>query len=67
MRNPALLARRQWALADQIGGGDGLSAVVHRLRHLDVECGDVDSVIDIDTPADLAHAPAAQPRTGDAE
>jgi CTP:molybdopterin cytidylyltransferase MocA len=66
MRNPVLLARRQWTLADQIEGDTGLSAVVRRLKPLEVECGDVGSVIDIDTPADLAHASAAQPRTGDA-
>ena len=66
MRNPVPLARRQWTPADQLEGDTGLSAVVRRLRPLEVECGDVGSVIDIDTPADLAHALAAQPRTGDA-
>ena len=66
MRNPVLLAREQWTLADQIEGDNGLSAVVRRMRPLEVECGDVGSVVDIDTPADLARAPAAQPRTGDA-
>ena len=66
MRNPVLLARRQWTLADQLEGDTGLSAVVRGLMPLEVECGDVGSVVDIDTPADLARAPAAQPRTGDA-
>jgi CTP:molybdopterin cytidylyltransferase MocA len=67
MRNPVLLARGQWRLAEQIGGDTGLSAVVRGLRPLEVECGDVGSVADVDIPADLARAPGSQPRTGDAE
>ena len=63
MRNPVLLARGQWRLAEQIDGDTGLSAVVRGLRPLEVECGDVGSVVDIDTPGDLARA---QPRAGDA-
>lgn len=57
MRNPVLLARGQWRLAEQISGDTGLSAVVRGLMPLEVECGDVGSVVDIDTPADLARAP----------
>jgi len=67
MRNPVLLARGQWMLADQITGDIGLSALVRGLGPLAVECGDVGSVVDVDTPADLARARAVQPRTGDAE
>jgi len=66
MRNPVLLARNQWTLADRIEGDTGLSAVVRGLRPLAVECGDVGSVVDVDTPADLARGRGAQPRTGDA-
>lgn len=66
MRNPVLLARGQWTLADQITGDIGLSAVVRGLRPLAVECGDVGSAVDVDTPADLARARAVPPTTGDA-
>lgn len=54
LRNPVLLARSQWKLADRIEGDTGLSAVVRGLIPLEVECGDIGSVIDIDTPADLS-------------
>jgi CTP:molybdopterin cytidylyltransferase MocA len=67
MRNPVLLARGQWMLADQITGDIGLSGVVRGLSPLAVECGDVGSVVDVDTPADLARTRAVPPRTGDAE
>ena len=66
MRNPVLLARSQWALAAKIEGDTGLSAVVRELRPLAVECGDLGSILDIDTPADLARAAAEPPRPGDA-
>lgn len=56
MRNPVLLARSKWPLAELITGDNGLSAVVRGLKPLTVECADVGSVIDIDTPADLARA-----------
>lgn len=62
VRNPVLLARDQWPLADRIEGDTGLSAVVRRRTSLTVECGDVGSVADIDTPADLARARAHRPR-----
>ena len=65
MRNPVLLARDQWTLADQIAGDTGLSSVVRRLRPLTVECGDVGSVVDVDTPADLERARAALLKTDD--
>lgn len=54
LRNPVLLARSQWSLAERIEGDTGLSAVVRGLTPLEVECGDIGSVIDIDTPADLS-------------
>lgn len=69
LRNPVVLARSQWALADQIEGDTGLSAVVRGLAPFAVECGDVGSALDIDTPEDLARARRqdARLRTGDAE
>jgi CTP:molybdopterin cytidylyltransferase MocA len=54
VRNPVLLARGQWRLAEEIHGDIGLSAVVQRHRPLEVECADIGSVADIDTPDDLA-------------
>ena len=56
MRNPVLLARARWSLADQIDGDVGLSWVVRAMSPLTVECSDIGSVDDIDTPADLARA-----------
>lgn len=56
MRNPVLLARSRWPLAGQAKGETGLSAVVRALSPLTVECGDVGSVRDIDTSADLEYA-----------
>jgi CTP:molybdopterin cytidylyltransferase MocA len=56
MRNPVLLARAQWSLADEIDGDVGLSAVVRTMSPLTVECSDIGSVDDIDTPADLVRA-----------
>lgn len=56
MRNPVLLARAQWSLADEIDGDVGLSAVVRTISPLAVECSDIGSVDDIDTPADLVRA-----------
>lgn len=53
IRNPVLLARAQWSLADRIDGDRGLSAVVRDLDPLAVECADIGSIRDIDTPADL--------------
>lgn len=53
MRNPVLLARTQWDLAERIGGDVGLSAVVRSLPPLTVECADVGSITDIDSPVDL--------------
>lgn len=53
LRNPVLLARAQWRLAERIDGDVGLSAVVRTLAPLTVECADVGSVADVDTPADL--------------
>jgi nicotine blue oxidoreductase len=54
VRNPVLLARGQWRLAEEIHGDIGLSAVVQRHTPLEVECADIGSVADIDTPDDLA-------------
>jgi nicotine blue oxidoreductase len=58
MRNPVLLTRDQWTLAEQIRGDIGLSAIARGLSPLAVECGDVGSPIDVDTPADLERARA---------
>ncbi len=52
-RNPVLLARAQWRLSERIDGDVGLSAVVRTLSPLPVECADVGSIADVDTPADL--------------
>lgn len=60
MRNPVLLAREQWPLAERIRGDTGLSAVVRACNPLAVECGDIGSVADIDTPTDLARARRAE-------
>lgn len=54
MRNPVLLARDQWGLAEAIDGDTGLSAVVRSLEPMTVECADIGSVDDVDTVADLA-------------
>ncbi|MFN8073166.1 MAG: nucleotidyltransferase family protein [Mycobacterium sp.] len=62
LRNPVLLAREQWGLAERIRGDIGLSAVVRGLSPLTVECGDVGSVTDIDTPGDLERARKAMSR-----
>ena len=56
VRNPVLLARGQWCLSERICGDVGLSAVVRELSPLRVECDDVGSVADVDTPADLVLA-----------
>lgn len=53
IRNPVVLARSQWGLADRLHGDVGLSAVVRSLSPIRVECGDVGSVADIDTREDL--------------
>lgn len=53
VRNPVLLARGQWRLAARIDGDQGLSAVVRGCNPLTVECADIGSIRDIDTPADL--------------
>lgn len=53
VRNPVLLARDQWPLAQQITGDVGLSSVVRSLAPLIVECADIGSADDIDFPADL--------------
>ncbi len=56
MRNPVLLARQQWRLADRIAGDSGLAAVVRARSPVTVECADAGSVADIDTVADLERA-----------
>lgn len=53
MRNPVLLARRRWSLADSIDGDTGLSAVVRTLSPMTVECSSIGSIADIDSHADL--------------
>jgi CTP:molybdopterin cytidylyltransferase MocA len=52
-RNPVLLARSRWQLADQLHGDQGLSAVVRELSPLLVECADIGCTHDVDTPTDL--------------
>lgn len=61
VRNPVLLARSQWPLAGRIEGDTGLSAVVRALSPLTVECADIGSVHDIDTPDDLTRGRAGGP------
>lgn len=56
LRNPVLVARGNWGLADQIAGDAGLSTVVRPLSPMTVECSDIGSADDIDTPADLFRA-----------
>jgi CTP:molybdopterin cytidylyltransferase MocA len=56
IRNPVLLAREQWPMADRIEGDTGLSAVLRAVSPLTVECADIGSLVDIDTPSDLARA-----------
>ncbi|MBU3749501.1 MAG: nucleotidyltransferase family protein [Mycobacterium sp.] len=56
LRNPVLLAREHWRLSEGLTGDVGLSAVVRTLSPLRVECADIGSVADVDTPADLAEA-----------
>lgn len=53
MRNPVLLARDQWGLAEAIDGDNGLSAVVRSLGPTTVECADIGTIDDVDTMADL--------------
>lgn len=56
LRNPVLVARAHWRLADEIDGDVGLSAAVRPLSPMTVECSDIGSADDIDTPADLFRA-----------
>lgn len=56
MRNPVLLTRPQWPLAEQIGGDTGLSAVVRTLSPMAVECSSIGSIADIDWQADLSRS-----------
>ncbi len=56
VRNPVLLERSRWHLADRIEGDIGLSAVVRGLDPMTVECADIGSVSDIDTASDLERA-----------
>ena len=56
-RNPVLIARAHWAAAEESATGDrGARAFLRAHPELvtEVECGDIASAADIDTPDDLA-------------
>lgn len=63
MRNPVLLARSKWLLAERIGGDTGLSAVVRNLSPMTVECSSIGSIADIDSEADLNRSRSRPDRT----
>jgi CTP:molybdopterin cytidylyltransferase MocA len=52
-RNPVLLARPLWPAASRLEGDIGLAALARTGEAAIVECGDIASLADIDTPADL--------------
>jgi len=52
-RNPVLLARPLWHAASRLDGDIGLAAIARTGDADIVECGDIASLADIDTPADL--------------
>ncbi|MFN8124995.1 MAG: hypothetical protein U0R64_00570 [Candidatus Nanopelagicales bacterium] len=52
-RNPVVLPRAQWSLADSLVGDQGLSQVVRAAPHRLVDCGELGSVADVDRPGDL--------------
>lgn len=53
LRNPVLLPRRWWPQAVLITGDVGLAQLYAQLPVQQVECGDIASVADVDTRADL--------------
>jgi nicotine blue oxidoreductase len=52
-RNPVLLGRSRWADAMVLQGDTGLAAITRSQEAARTECGDIASIADIDTPADL--------------
>lgn len=52
-RNPVLLAPTHWQEAMRLSGETGLAAMTRSGKAVEVECGDVASVNDMDTPADM--------------
>jgi CTP:molybdopterin cytidylyltransferase MocA len=52
-RNPVLLARPLWSAASRLEGDIGLAALARTGDADIVECGDIASLADIDTPGDL--------------
>ncbi len=60
-RNPVLIARAHWAAAAATASGDSGARAFLRSRQdlvTDVECGDIASPDDLDTPQDLARIAA---------
>jgi len=53
IRNPVLLARPNWPLAAPLQGDTGLSTLIRNPQTLAVDCSDIGSLFDIDTPEDL--------------
>lgn len=53
-RNPVLLARPLWPAAHGLTGDIGLAAIARTATAARIECGDVASIRDVDTPEDLA-------------
>lgn len=62
LRNPVLLPRDRWRIVDDLRGDSGLSQVVRDSAALALECADVGSVDDVDTPEDLARVRREIPR-----
>ncbi len=52
-RNPVLIHRELWETASRIQGDIGLAALTRSGTAELVECGDIASIADIDSPADL--------------
>jgi len=53
-RNPVLLGRSHWSDAMALAGDIGLAAIARSPDAVTIECSDIASIDDIDTPADLA-------------
>jgi len=66
IRNPVLLGVGWWDAANLLQGDQGLSRLIRTPGTRRVECGDIASVTDIDTPADLTGVEEilSQRRTG---
>jgi len=51
--NPVLISKSKWSLLEQATGDSGLRSVIGGCAYSPVECGDIASVCDIDTPEDV--------------